>query len=270
MYARLLMPTLPFWLLAGVSLFDRGKAERAWLGPVTALAIVAWMIGGPSPTGHKLEMREGIVHEPDFYTPMLNARRDLKARLMAKCSEGLVMKTVIVGGMARMAYQADIPVVIEGVAGLTDARIAKVELLRRGRVGHEKQVWAEYILFERPLDVIFTDSMYEGMAMQRFIPEVRFWCFGLRGHVLRWDSELVEGLRRNGAYVPDYPSRLDRVITKLDDVPLEAVEGEYTRVTNFYFRWTDDPIREAAFEAVLERKRAAAAANVTTTATAQE
>jgi hypothetical protein len=265
MYARLLMPTLPFWALAASVLLDGVRRERGWTRGATALALATWMSAGPPPTGEKLEMRAGIVHEPDFYTPLLNARRDFKARLMAKCSDGLVVKTVIVGGMARMAYLADIPVVIEGVAGLTDARIAKVELLRRGRVGHEKQVWAEYILFERPLDVLFTDSMYEGMAMQRFIPEVRFWCYGIRGHLLRWDPQLVEGLRENGAHVPDYPARLDRVLEKLDEVPLEAAAGEYTRVTNFYFRWTDDPPRAAAFESALIRKgwegNAAAAAD---------
>jgi hypothetical protein len=159
----------------------------------------------------------------------------------------------IMGGFAREAYVADMPVVIEAETGLTDAVIARQTLERRGRVGHEKLAPASYLVDDRAVDLTFDPRVYGEIGLAAHVPEVRVTCAGIKGHLLRWEPELVAGLRANGVWVPDYPARLDRVLDRLGDATDEQVRGEWRRVEAFYFRWTDDAARRARFEAHLAR-----------------
>jgi hypothetical protein len=252
MYARLLMPTLPLWCLLAAHA-TRLVAQRSRLMATSAFTLaLLWMVVTPSPTGGYRATRHGVTDERTYYQPLAVAYLDAHAAWIRGCTRGVDASFVIMGGFAREAYVADMPIVVEAETGLTDATIAKQVLTTRGRVGHEKLAPAGYLVDERAVDLTFDPRVYGELGLAAHLPEVRITCAGVKGHLLRWEPTLVAGLRGNGVGVPDYPARLDRVIDRLSAATDEQRRGEWRRVERFYFRWVDDPARRARFEGHLE------------------
>ena len=147
-----------------------------------------------------------------------------------------------------MVYRLDFPVAIESHTGLTDRTVARQEVDRRGRPGHEKRPSIEYLAGQRRAHLTFMPAAPQLLELRGRIPEVIVdFGQGVRGRVLHWDPELMAELGRRGARFPYFTAELDRFIPRLDRLTDKQVAHNYQMLELFYFRHVDDPVREQAF-----------------------
>lgn len=244
MYARMLIPALPFLLLL-LELGLIGLARRAAeVQVVIAALLLAIGMLSSSPVSDT-EWYHGIANERQVYRQQVVEVLDARAEDLARLIDGLDVRIAFLGLEARMMDKARVPVAIECETGLTDRRIAHRRLNRRGRVGHEKRADLDYVIGERHADLIFHPSAPRVLEIERHVPlwEIRYG--RLRGWILRWNPELLERLRERGAHFADFPSFLDDYIADPPDP--KQVAADYPRFKLFYFDQVDDPTRQAFF-----------------------
>ena len=252
MFARMLIPATPFYLL----LLELGCMgifrNRPVYGYCAAFLLLAGMVLTPVPvTGTK--WRHGISDERMYYTELRVAALDHSALVLGRYFQGLPVRIAIYGDEARIAYKARFPVAIESHAGLTEPEVARQELEKRGRVGHEKHASAEYLIEKRKAHFTFSKVPEKLLGLRRQIPKVIVkFDEGVYGQVLHWDPKIMEALRRRGAYVPDFIGFLDSYVHRLDRMPVQEVSRVFEKFRKFYFAHVDDPAREAAFKKRLE------------------
>ena len=87
----------------------------------------------------------GISNEWEAYSPQFCARVRRQGEALRRYFDRLPIRVVFMGAQARMIYYARPWVAIEGETGLTDRTIARQNLPKRGRVGHEKRVPIAYL-----------------------------------------------------------------------------------------------------------------------------
>lgn len=252
MYARMLVPATPFFLV----LFELGWAALPLRTP-PLLALLAAAIPVVVPpmlprpvTGSRLVA--GVANEWEYYSLRKNADTDFRGKILKRFFAGLPVRALAFGAEVRLAYRAEIPVVVEA-HGLTDPAIARQPLRARGRPGHERLPEPAYAVLDRKLDVAFHPGFYERTGFPRFIPVVPIRFGPVPAFLLRWDAPLVGEWRRRGARVPDFPAFLDRYADEMGGKSDETVKRDYGRFRNFYFAHVADPAREERF-----RKRLAA------------
>lgn len=245
MHARFMIPAA----ILGLAAIDRAVGALVPRLPSVALALAS-LAGvsalAPSPMPGGLPMR-GIDDEARVYTTE-NVRLD-EARLASvrPLVAGLPISAAIVGKQARLAWRLDLPTVVEAAAGLTDATIARQELvLPRLRVGHEKMADPEY-LTRRGVDLLLSTDLFFQTRLNSLIPWVPVRIGDITGMLGRWNGPLVEQLRARGASVGDYPRLLDQDIRELAALPDDEARLRWERHERFYFRWNEDPVRLAAF-----------------------
>jgi hypothetical protein len=252
MFARMLIPATPFYLLlleSGLTAFFR---NRPLYGYGAAALLLAGMFVTPAPvTG--TEWRHGIAEERLYYSEARIADLDHEARVLLRYFDGLPVRVAFYGDEARVVYKARFQVAIESSAGLTEPALARQELKKRGRVGHEKYPSARYLIEERKAHFTFSSVPGELLDLRRVIPHiiVRF-DDDVYGQVLHWDPEMMERLKKRGAVVPDFVSSLDSYVEQLASKPDDEVARAYRQLRLFYFMHVDDPAREDAFKRRLE------------------
>jgi arabinofuranosyltransferase len=253
MFARLLIPTLPFYLLLlgyGLMLapFTRPRwAQVAAVGLLAGIALTSTPVGGT-------DWVHGIADERSYYSDKRVADLEHSAEVLGRVFEGLPVRVAFYGDEARIVYRAGFPVAIEGHAGLTDREVARQELPRRGRVGHEKHASVEYLIERRAVHFTFSRVPGEILHLNDWIPELVVpFDREVYGRVLHWDPAMMQALRERGVPVPDFLGVVDGAIAGLDALPREQVEKLYGKLRRFYFLHNPDPEREAAFRGRLER-----------------
>ena len=257
MFARMLIPATPFYLL----LLELGVMEifqsRPLYGYCAAIVLLAGMVVTPVPvTG--TQWQHGISDERMYYTERHVAELDHSALVLRRYFEGLPVRVAIYGDEARIAYKARFPVAIESHAGLTEPEVARQELEKRGRVGHEKHASAEYLIEKRKAHFTFSKVPEKLLGLSHLIPEVIVkFDDGVYGQVLHWDPKIMQALRRRGALIPDFLGSLDFYINRLDRMPVEEVARVFERFRMFYFAHVDDPVRESAFRRRLGKRQPA-------------
>jgi len=248
MFARLLIPVVPFLLLTldrGISLL---LARRPTIGAFVGVGLVFLALYGserPLPTAH------GIVDERAFYTtlmPKWGAEMDERGYILRRAFEGLDVRICFFGSEARMVYRSRVALAIPCETGTTDRFIARQPLVNRGRVGHEKAASLEYIIDQHPMHFLFKLSGGpEVLGLDGAVPDVHIRIGPVEGRMLTWDPIIVEALRARGVQIPDFPAEIDRTIGRLGNMSHEQAAVEWRRLKRFYFDHVNDPTRAAPF-----------------------
>ncbi|HXV74732.1 MAG TPA: hypothetical protein VD788_00305 [Candidatus Polarisedimenticolaceae bacterium] len=245
MFARLLVPTLPFWaILLDLALLPLAS-RRAWQ-PAATSAVALALLFTPQPIEGR-RIVHGIADEPRHYARDAVAEVDRRAAILRRYFAGLDVTVGFTGSEARLVYRAAVPRAIECEAGLTDPVIARRPLERRGRPGHEKHATLSYLVDVRRTHFVLNRHAWRIIGAENRVPPVPVEMDGVRAWLLHWDPRLVAELRGRGARVPDFPAALDRIIAGLDRLEPLAVEALYRDLCRFYFDHVDDPARRQAF-----------------------
>jgi hypothetical protein len=252
MYARLLIPATPFFLILLELGIARLSAARPVVEGVVAAAALAAVAAMPHPIPRGGEV-SGIVNEREVYSAQVIERTRQEGETLRGFFAGLPVRLAYVGSQAALAYYARPAVAIESQTGLTDCWIARRPLARRGRVGHEKIAPASYLIEQR--QVHFTLHHFPGVTLRLddSIPLVAIAFAGVPGRIVHWDAELLAEMERRGARIENFPQELDRYIAGMDRRPDAELREDYAKFRRFYFAWVKDAEREAPFLARLGR-----------------
>jgi hypothetical protein len=165
---------------------------------------------------------------------------------------GLDVRVAIAGSHANLAYRSRATVAIEVAAGLTDAHIARLPYLVRGKAGHGKPRDPEY-LEQRGVHFHFEEDYLRGS------PDVEPWRdvlfpVGLPARLVTWDHELMKELLRRDPtiQVADFEQVLDDYLADLPHKKKADVRRDLARFRRFYFDHNEDSERLGAFEAFLQ------------------
>jgi len=135
MFGRFLIPITPAILLGLQLLTPRiGRTTEA---VIILVAVLVGMRVGFYP--EKLQTKhgyQGITEEPFFYKYQARYMGAI-GRALAEHTKGTDTRVMVGSGQAALGYFGRFPVVIEK-NGLTDAYIARLPLVERGRVAHER------------------------------------------------------------------------------------------------------------------------------------
>jgi hypothetical protein len=246
MYARMLIPATPFYLLVLDSAFARLLAERPRVGLAVAACLVAALAFTPDWTTGK-DPRAGIVNEREFYRPEEVELRRAEGVALRRYFEGLPVRVAIIGSQASLAYLARPAVAIEAQTGLTDRWIAHQPLARRGRVGHEKIAPVSYLL-SRKVDFVIHHFATLSLQLSHSVPLVPVDFDRIPCYMVHWNPPLLAELARRGARFVDFPAALDARKADFARLPPDSLELEYARIKAFYFDWVPDSLREARFK----------------------
>jgi len=245
MYARLLIPAVPLLgilLELAVSTPALPAAFRA--GPAAAALLFPFLVASPVPPG---EFVDGVADERAAYTGDGVRLADQVGSTLELLFAGLPVRVLAGGAEMRVAYRSGAAEVIEA-HGLTDRRIARQPLAKRGRVGHERFADLDYVLRERYVHFMFHPPAADYPGIADVIPSITATHGPAVLWVMSWDPPLMEELARRGARFPSFPETLDRYVAVMHTLSDETVRRDYVRCRNFYFDRVADPVREAPFK----------------------
>ena len=258
MFARFLLPVLPALLLAWDLAFVRWR--NGWPELAVAGALVAGLAARVEPEGLDDPLRpvsDNRAISMCEFAPGITWADAFRVcgEYLQPLFEGLDVRIAIAGGHANVAYRARVPVAIEVAAGLTDAHIARLPYLARGKAGHGKPRDPAYL--EARGVHLHLEPSYENAAPPAADPapwrDILFSPVGLPMRLVTWDRELMrELLRRDPSIrVQDFERVLDDYLATAADRPKDELRRDYATFRRFYFDHNDDPERQRRFEALL-------------------
>jgi hypothetical protein len=246
MYARMLIPATPFYLLVLESAVGRILATRPRVELAVAAVLIFALAWTPYPfTGSG--WKGGIVNEREFYRPEDVESKRADGATLRRYFAGLPVRIAIVGSQAKLAYFARPAVAIEAQTGLTDRWIAHQPLAHRGRVGHEKLAPVSYLL-SRKVDFVIQHFPTVSLDLKSSLPMVEILFDRVPGYMVHWDPPLLAELARRGARFVDVPAALDAHRADFDRLPADSLRMEYARFKAFYFDSVPDSVRESRFK----------------------
>lgn len=158
MFARFFIPVTPFLCVIAersvyriVDILPRNQAQAGLTVITVAAAGGIWL--SPSPVSDEYN-EAGIVDERSFYSPEYVAELEREAASVRTTFDRVPIKVLFLGGQARAMYRLNVPLAIEGAAGLTDHYVAHLPLKERGRPGHEKRPPLDYLI-KREIDLVW-------------------------------------------------------------------------------------------------------------------
>lgn len=247
MFARMLIPATPFYLLLIELGLMRWIPRQTWGRAAAGVAILIALVLPDYPM-KRLEFVSGVVNEHSFYgTYLMDESRDQRSAVLKKYFSDLPVRIAFLGAEAHVMYRARIATAIESEAGLTDRFVAHQPMTDRGRVGHEKNAPLEYLIRTRKTHFTFHSSAVEVLRMTEQLLPVSINLDGLPGFVLTWDPEMVAKVRQRGGQVEDLPSKIDGWIVQLDQASDAEVADLYGKLKLMYFEHVSDPTRETPF-----------------------
>jgi hypothetical protein len=258
MYARFIVPMLPFmYFMAEWSL--RRFLERRRAAFVIILLLVPFIVAfGEDRLRNELLLVEedgrtdvrihrGILDEHHYYTKCYLIVNDrLNGTRLRRYFRGLDA-TVLLRGQACFGYYAGFKKCIDN-SGLTDPRIARLPVSKRGRIGHEKAPTLEWMV-EQGVDFVFSRPIYKNRDYRMVF--FRLGDMELRAEMITYDAALMRHLHdRMGAAIRFTP--FDRVLDHyIEHAMPERSRAErrddYREFKEFYFMHNDDPEREEVF-----------------------
>jgi hypothetical protein len=255
MFARLLIPATPFYLILTSLGLVLLSGLRPWISLYAGLLLVAGMglalLQTTLPSAQRGVANEWrhrhsrIEHHPE--KPTLNEYLDHRAEVLKRYLSDLPVRVAFLGDEARVMYKARIPVAIESTTGLTDRFIARQKLEKRRWVGHEKPAPEEYLAKVRKVHFTFSPQAPSYLGIGKITAPLRIKLEDVSGYILYWDPEIMEELERRGARFEDVRYLLDKYIEHIQEIPVETVVRDYTRFRCLYFDHVEDPSREKAF-----------------------
>jgi len=243
MFARFYIPVTPLLYLVAedVLLCLRWR----WLQGAAAVVVVGLTLVAQGPRARAFPGRDpvdGIVNEANYYTREMVAHLRQQGEILGRCLQGTQARVGLLSGQDAVAYFGRLPYALEP-NGLTDAELARLPLVRRGRPGHERAVSYEQLL-QKNIHFRLLYGVSVGLPLYQ---QIRFG--DLFGQVVIYDRALMEHLRAGGSVnFADFPQYLDRYVEELGTTPPAAVTAadpvrDYLRFQLFYFLHNDDPER---------------------------
>jgi hypothetical protein len=246
MFARMLVPTVPFYLIILELSLIRLSATRPLMHIGLAALLSLSFLLTPFPVTDT-QWVKGISNEWMYYVSRGHETPDHRADILQRYFAGLPVRVAFFGTEAQLVYRAAVPVAIESETGLTDRFIARQTLQHRGRIGHEKHAPVSYLIDERQVHFIFHPGGPLVLRLDQFIPKSDILLDGVRGRILHWDPPLMAALKQRGAVFTDFPTQLDEYIARLPTLSAEEVSNTFAKFKRFYFNHVADPHREFAF-----------------------
>lgn len=235
-------------LLAGSPLRP-AEGRPPWL---VAGLLLATCHGGSLITPRAIEWR--VADERTFYPviwryPMAvdNSLYDAGILLGRVLHERGIEATLSTTGIGMVGYYSRLPLI--DAMGLTDATVARAQVSRRGRPGHEKTATPEYLrhrgvelIREGTVEIVPREAVR--VARVRGVPG-RPWL------LFRYERGFVARLRETAPelHVSDFEDYLDRYIRKLRRRRPVDVAKDLEWFRRYYFDHNDDPERLAAIAA---------------------
>jgi len=243
MFARLLIPVTPLLYLTLELFLFRMKFRR--VRNLMSLIIIICTIFYHNPyKGTEMPIVDNITNESDIYK--LKSVYQLKLSLLpfAKFFQEEEVHIAYGGSQAMIAYYLNPEVAIESVTGLTDEFIAHQKILKRGKVGHEKQAPLGY-LQKRNVHIHFfptTDipkTTYNGIRLKNFPGEFR---------IIRYDASIFSELKKSGLFeFVSFEKYLDMYIAQIDQKTKQEIQRDYLEFKKYYFELNSDVRREKYF-----------------------
>ncbi len=245
MSARLLVPVVPLiGLLLELAVSTPALPTALRAGSVGAALFFPYLVASPVPPDRWVH---GVADERAAYTGGGVRLADQMGSALQPLFAGLPVRVLAGGAEMRVAYRSGAAEVIEA-HGLTDFRIARQPLPKRGRVGHDRFADLDYVLRERRIHFMFHPPSADYPGIPDVIPSVTATYGPAVLYVISWDPPLMEELARRGVRVPSFPETLDRYIASMNTLSDETVRRDYLRCRNFYFDHVADPVRENFFK----------------------
>jgi len=245
MYARMLLPVTPFYLI----LLERALAallrDHRRLELAAAVVLVVALAAAPRPFAGK-DGPAGIANEPLYYPAQDLEEQRREGTTLRRYFAGQPVTVAYCASQARLVYYARPAVAIECATGLTDRWIAHQSLARRGRIGHEKPAPVSYLL-KRRVDFTLGYVHAEALRLGDYVPWTRIWFDDVPGNVVHWDPPVLAEMARRGARFPDLPRYLEGYGAAIDSIPVDRVRADYQRFRRFYFDGAGDSLRERPF-----------------------
>jgi hypothetical protein len=266
MFARFCLPVTPLLLLGfeWLRVPLRGR-PAALLLPLLAGAA---LLGSPRPAGLGTPAARGLSDEPNTYPRAVTGVWQRAGEHLRGLFAGRNVRVMIGGGQLALAYYGRFPYVLEGATGLTDAHLAHLPIVERGRPGHEKP-WTldvAYVLSRRidfvplilapPVEALAPGDRLRGVR-HAVLGEVagpeRSQTVPVTVAIATYRRELWEPLRgRPGVRFVAFDGWLDEYLRTIDARPRAELAADYAAFREYYFAHNADPARERRF---LERLR---------------
>ena len=142
MYARRLMPALPFLWLLFEDLLTLARSHQTRLALLCATLMAAAL--PRALYGNDAEVIAGVANEWAHYPAAYRVESRARGEMLGQLFQGVPLRAGFQGGMAMFAYYSGLPYLAE-LNGLTQYSLAKQPLVERGRVGHEKSADAAWL-----------------------------------------------------------------------------------------------------------------------------
>ncbi len=245
MFARLLIPISPIlFLFFEIIINEQKKYSRI----VLSILVIILTISSINPYKKtKIPIIDQVTNESDIYK--LKSIYELKLKLIPIAKEFREEEIPVAfgGSEAMLIYYLDPKIAIESETGLTDEFIAHQKILKRKRVGHEKNAPLEY-LKKRNIGIHFFPSSQ--------IPKTDYNSFKIKGlsgefRILEYDSASFENLYKTKNY------EFINFEKYLDKYPFETkskseLRKDYEEFKNYYFSKNEDFQREVKFKSYLK------------------
>ena len=238
MMARFALPwAVPLVLSLSVWVQERmSKSEQHWLVPILGAVIAITAVEPPglneNQDGHF--GIEGITNEHIWYTEHWRIEAQRAGQVVQPFLKDTEIEVVIYGAQAMFAYYADLPYALEGMSGLTDHELARLDN-RAQRVGHGRKATVPY-LQDRGV------NLYLDFRLQQSThPLNQIQLGAVSGSILSYRKETMDLLRARGAEFQDFPDYLDWYVSQLTSHSPETVQGDLSIFQRYYFHFNQSP-----------------------------
>jgi hypothetical protein len=250
MFARFLLPISPLALLA---LESWGRSQERVPFIAFSGAALAGVLLARAPSELDFLSPDdvgvaGVVEERNWYPPEWVKEAQRWGGVVSTAAEGTDLRLAFHGTQAMLAYYTRVPYALEAHVGLTDRELARMPPKEGMRLGHGIKADLPF-LRSRGIDLRLDFRLEQPVT---HLTSIDFGQ-GVTGRILTYRREVLDVLASRGVKFVDFPSFLDDYLAEVDEMPVEKVRGEYASFQSYYFHHNDDPVRNAAFEARLER-----------------
>ena len=262
MVGRFYLVTLPLWLLLARRGLEQLRSARAWKGAVVAGALMATVGGvrlleqGTNNNSWYIGDESGN-HQLRHWFPRVEVKHhnwrggnNLGRYLQQRGIEPVLATT----GIGMIGYYSRLEVV--DLRGLTDARVARTELEKRGKPGHEKWPPQSY-LDERDVQLVRSSRYHPKRWRKTTEVDIGARKNRNRWHFYRYDVALAD---RMETLVPEieftrFEPVLDRWLAGQRPQKLARIEQDAIFFEQYYFGCNHDPIRQQRLDSVLRNAR---------------
>ena len=238
MMARFALPfSLPLLISLGIWVQLRLSEHWRWLGGglAGAMAVTCIPPAGLNEINQGVFGISGVTEESHWYPEAWRAQAEFAGNAVHSFFEGTDIQVVIYGAQAMFAYYADLPYVVEGMSGLTDRELARLENRDR-RVGHGRKATIPY-LQERGVDLYIDFRLKQGTS-----PLNQIQLGPLSGSILSYKPQNLRILRERGAEFQDFPSYLDWYIQTIETRSSSQISADLEQFESYYFQFSAEKV----------------------------